>query len=140
MTELWQTTQKADAMSCALLGRYQDEIFWQPAFLRLLDYLQRTGKTQSGQWLTWLVNVDPCSLVPQLRGTATKVYSAASKGVHHEFVLSLASYYDAATLNQLAEEVFRLVATMALITHFAESVIYPLKPRSAVSLYEAIQL
>lgn len=126
-------------MSRTLLGEYQDKLFWQPAFVGLLDYLQIAGKTESGEWVTWLVNVDPPKLVPRLRGDAQTLYTKASKGVHHDFVLSVSSYYDTTTLNTLTDDVFRLVATMALITHFAESAAYSLNSATAVSLYEAIQ-
>ena len=135
----WETSRRTNQMSRALLGDYQDEVFWQPAFLRLLDHLQQTGDTGNAPWLSGLVNVDPPGLVPRLRGTAAKIYSAASKGVHHEFVLSISSYYDDATLDQLAEDVVQLVATMGLVTNFAESAAYGLTAARAVSYYKALQ-
>jgi hypothetical protein len=138
--ELWRTSRKTNEMTRALLGDYYDVISWQPAFLRLLDYLQQTADTGNGSWLSELLNVEPSSLVPQFRGTALKIYSTASKGVHHEFVLSISSYYDDATLDQLAEDVVRLLATMGLVMNFAESTAYGLKATRAVSYYKALQL
>jgi hypothetical protein len=135
----WSTSHKANEMTRSLLGDYQDEVFWQPAFFRLLDYLQRTKSIGESHWLTDLIKVDPPRLVPQFRGTATKIYSTASKGVHHEFVISISSYYDDDTLDQLAEDAIRLVATMALVANFAENIAYALTAARTVSYYKALQ-
>lgn len=55
-------------------------------------------------------------------------------------MLSISSYYDDATLDQLAEDVVRLVATMGFVANFAESVAYRVKPAQALSYYRALQL
>ena len=135
---LWQDRPIND-VSRALLGGYQDELLWQPAFLRLLDHLQNHNTLEKGVWLTLLQNIDPECLVPMLRAQAIQIYTTASKGVHHEFVLSVSSYYDPATLSTLTDEVLRLVSTMSLLMNFAETVAYCLPPMTAVKLYEALQ-
>jgi hypothetical protein len=138
--ELWNISRKQTEMTRALFGDYQDEVFWQPAFLRLLDYLQQMVVTNGADtWLSDLINIDPPSLVPRFRGAAAKIYSAASKGVHHEFVLSISSYYDDATLDQLGEDVVRLLATMGLVSNFAESAAYRLTHARSISYYKAMQ-
>lgn len=133
---IWDTSKKANEMTRALLGDYQDEIFWQPAFLKLLDYLSQKEKNIKSQWLYDLRNIQPTGLIPKFRGQATSIYSNASKGVHHEFVLSISKYYDSATLNQLAEDTMQLIATMGLIANFAENIAYGLTEERAVSHYE----
>ena len=139
VNNLWEASRRTEDMTRALLGDYQDEIFWQPAFYRLLDYLQQSGNSISGPWLSELINIEPSSLVPRFRGIATKIYSAASKGVHHEFVLSISAYYDDATLDQLSHDVIKLISTMGLIASFAENSVYGLKEAQAVSYYKALQ-
>lgn len=140
VTNLWQTSRKTENMTRALLGDYQDEVFWQPAFLRLLDHLQRNEDAGRDAWLSNLINIDPLQLVPQFRGIAGKIYSSASKGVHHEFVLSISSYYDNATLDELTEEALRFIATMSLIANFAENIAYGLSTARSVKNYKALQL
>ncbi len=136
--QLWKTSRKSHEMSRALLGDYQDEVFWQPAFESLVDFLAQNGSHQRSEWLSNLLAKDTTSIVPFLRGDATQIYSKASKGVHHEFVLSMSSYYDEATLDQMAEDVVRLVAMMSLLSHFAENTYYALSPVRAISCFEAL--
>src|SRR5262249_19277919 len=48
---LWDSDRKTTDMTRALLGDYQDHIFWQPAFLRLSDHLSSYGGTMTfGDW------------------------------------------------------------------------------------------
>lgn len=137
---LWDSTKNAGDMTRALLGDYQDHIFWQPAFLRLSDHLASSGGTLTyGDWTRRLLNTDPQGLVPQLRGLASETYSAASKGVHHEFVLSMAAYYDDATLEKLTEDALWLVATMAVVANFDESIAFALTPSRSMKCYEELQ-
>ena len=137
---LWDSTKNAGDMTRALLGDYQDHIFWQPAFLRLSDHLASSGGTLTyGDWTRRLLNTDPQGLVPQLRGIASETYSAASKGVHHEFVLSMAAYYDDATLEKLTEDALWLVATMAVVANFDESIAFALTPSRSMKCYEELQ-
>ena len=107
---------------------------------------QREGQRQSCSESTTLrpdsytlLNTDPQGLVPQLRGIASETYSAASKGVHHEFVLSMAAYYDDATLEKLTEDSLWLVATMAVVANFDESTAFALTPSRSVKCYEESQ-
>ncbi|HUX82362.1 MAG TPA: hypothetical protein VMV35_05960 [Halothiobacillus sp.] len=137
--ELWSIKIKSNDMTRALLGDYQDEIFWKPAFEKLLDYLQMTGKVGKSSWLAELVNIDITSIIPFLRGLASTAYSKTSKGVHHEFVLSISSYYDDATLDQLTYDVIKLVATMGLVVNFAENSHYNLTNSRAITCYKAIE-
>lgn len=137
---LWSSDRKTTDMTRALLGDYQDHIFWQPAFLRLSDHLASYGGTMTfGDWTRRLLNTEPKSLVPQFRGTASETYAAASKGVHHEFVLSMSAYYDDATLEKLTEDSLWLVATMGVVANFDESTAFALTPGRSVKCYEELQ-
>ncbi len=137
---LWDSACKTEDMTRALLGDYQDQIFWQPAFERLLDYLANDAGTMTfGQWTQRLRNTASESLVPQLRQTASRTYSQASKGVHHEFVLPMTTYYDDATLEEMTENALWLVATMAVVANFDASTAFTLTPRRAIQCYEDLQ-
>lgn len=138
VTNLWDASRKSTDMTRALLGDYQEQILWQPAFLKLLDYFQQIEEPNDNEWLAELVNTDPVRLVPRFRETAGKIYSQASKGIHHEFVRPGLSYYDNDTLVQLTEEAIRLVSNMALIINFAETITYGLTGRQAISHYKAV--
>jgi len=138
-TDLWVSSRKTTDMSRALLGDYQGEIFWQPAFLRLLDYVHENELHELNELAPDLVKTEPSGLTPKFRGVAAKIYSAASKGVHHEFVLSISSYYDDATLDQLVEDTLDFITDMALVANFSETVKYRLTESRALSIYRALQ-
>lgn len=139
VNQLWKMDRKSKDMTRALFGDYQDNIFWQPAYLRFLDYVQKMGDGEAGPWLSELLNIDPEGFIPRLRGEAKKIYSESSKGIHHEFVLSISSYYDDATLDQLTEDVLRLVSTMGIIANFSEIVAYGVNSARALTYYKALQ-
>lgn len=136
--KLWDREKKPDNFDRALLSDHQDVILWQPAFAVLLDHL--AGYSGASQSLQDLVNMEPARIVPRLRGTASRLYSRASKGIHHEFVLSLSSYYDDATLAELANETLWLSATMGLIINFSEHAAFPITHIRAVKIYEELGL
>ena len=135
---LWDTEKKPDSFDRALLSDHQGEILWQPAFAMLLDHL--AGYSGASQSLQDLVNIEPRAIVPRLRGTAGRLYSRASKGIHHEFVLSLSSYYDDATLAELANETLWVAATMGLIINFSENAAFRITHNRAVTIYEELGL
>ncbi|WP_157726498.1 hypothetical protein [Imhoffiella purpurea] len=137
-SKLWDTEKKPDNFDRALFSDHQGEILWQPAFAMLLDHL--AGYSGASQSLQDIVNIEPKSIVPRLRGTASRLYSRASKGIHHEFVLSISSYYDDATLAELANETLWLVATMGLIINFSENAAFRINHNRAVTIYEELGL
>ncbi|MDH5676967.1 MAG: hypothetical protein OEZ06_32930 [Myxococcales bacterium] len=139
-TKMWNPSKLPRDMTRALLGDYVNELIYQPAFVAMLDELTRDGRaTSHGPWTEDLLNTEPTRLVPRLRSTASRLYSATSKGVHQEFVLSVANYYDRPTIEDLANETRKLLGTLGLVTNFAESALFRLPADQAIELYEEIQ-
>ena len=136
----WASTKRPEDMTRALLGDYVEELVVRPAFLALLDYLsQAPSGSTVGPWTEALRNMEPTNLVPRLRADATRLYSTTSKGVHHEFVLSVANYYDAPTIEQLASDAVNLLGTLGLVVNFAEPALFRMPPERALEFYEEIQ-
>lgn len=137
---MWDAAKRPTDMTRALLGDYNDHVVWRPAFTALLDFMsQQPAEVAVSSWSEELQKLAPANFLPWLRGQATSLYSTASKGVHHEFVLSFAAYYDDATLEELTDDAMRFVATLALVTNFAEHAAFPLSPERAFACFEEAQ-
>jgi hypothetical protein len=137
---MWDGNKKPVDMSRALLGDYNEQIIWRPAFTDLLDFMSQLPPESSvGPWSEELRNLEPRNFLARVRGEATSVYSTASKGVHHEFVLSFAAYYDDASLGQLRDDALRLVATLGLVMNFADHAAFALSRERAFACYEELQ-
>ena len=137
---MWDAATRPTDMSRALLGDYNEHVTWRPGFTALLDYFSQLPSTQTiGPWSEALRNIGPPGFLPSLRGQMTALYSTASKGVHHEFVLSFPAYFDDATLDQLSEDALRFVATLAVVVNFVEHVAFALTPNRAFDCFEELQ-
>lgn len=135
--QLWTQDRKVEHMPRALLGEYQDAVFWQPAFEYFLDVVATRGSTSAR--VAALQGFQINEFLPRIRAAAVRTYSAASKGIHHEFVLPLSSYYDPATLRSLLDDSIHIAADLGVVTNCCEHIAFRLEPVEAISLYEAIQ-
>jgi hypothetical protein len=134
---LWATDRRADQMTRSLLGDYQAAVLWNPAFTRFLDAVG--NRDNSGTWTRELQRLSPETFAPWARHQASDTYSSASKGVHHEFVVTMASYYDSATLMDLIESAVKVSSVLAVVFNFAEQAFLPLAPDLALDIFERLQ-
>lgn len=133
-SDRWKAELKPEQMSRALLGDYAETISWRPAFERFLDLA-------SGRSHPRVAELQARSLdefLPRIRALAQKTYSAASKGVHHEFVLPLASYYDVATLRDLFDDAVRVVTDLSVVANCCAHIVFPLSPSEAMNRFEEL--
>lgn len=135
--ELWGTKIKTADVSRALLGQYQDKLFWQPAFERFLDYSNLASSTKD--WTAELSNTPIKSFLPKFRNVAASVYSRSSKGVHHEYVLPPASYFDPASMQDLVDDTLRTALSLAVVATFAEQYCFRLDEQTAFNIFESLQ-
>ena len=134
---LWDTDTRADQMTRALLGDYQAAVLWGPAFTNFIDAVNDRGV--GGTWISELQQIRPDTFASWARQQAMATYSRASKGVHHEFVVAVASYYDSATLSDLIESAVKISSALAVVFNFSEQALLPLAPDLAIQIFDDLQ-
>jgi len=137
--DVWSIDRKPEQMTRALLGDYQEAIVWRPAFDGLLDRMAELSPAPVGRWSQELLTWPSEQFVPRTRVLAAKVYSLASKGIHHEFVLPRSSYYDIDTLTDLIEDTMRVSASLGLVVNYCDHAVFGVGHDDSISLFEALQ-
>jgi hypothetical protein len=135
--DLWSIDQSPESMTRALLGDYHDIIFWRPAFLNFADACDQLQTP--GSWTSELLSTEPESFIPKMRKLANSTYSNASKGVHHEFVVQRASYYDEMTLRTMCETSIKVISSLAVVANFCPYFAWRLDTSSALTAFERLQ-
>lgn len=125
----WGPGLKVVSASRALLDRPWDELSWRPAFESAIDVLP----SHSSGWLTELRSIQPERFVPTLRGRMLSLYSAFSKGVHHEMVIDRELRLDAVTLAEYGRDLIRILSWLAFVSNFIEHSSVRLSKAEAVS-------
>lgn len=114
--DMWASTHPADKFDRSLLGGYQAEVFWEPAFQDVVDDPVVQAETGS-DWLRELVGYTPRQFTTVNRAMAKDLFSSLSKGVHQEFLVGPNVMYDEATVTQLVADTIRLCTSLGLISH-----------------------
>lgn len=133
----WSTETKPEKMSRSLLGEYQGEVVWKTAFIRLLDMLSENAS--QGDCSRELQQTTPESFLPKYRQEAVTLYSSASKGIHHEFVVPVSSYFDEDTLRDMVESAVKIVSIFSAVVHFSEHALYSLDHATALTIFESLE-
>ncbi|TRW95394.1 hypothetical protein [Candidatus Methylobacter oryzae] len=111
--QLWNKVEDKNLTS-PLLSDYMWDIYWIPAFKRLLD----DTVDESHTYLRDLASIPPEGICQSLRKEAEELYSSLSKGIHQEFIIPHAVAYDAITVQNLLQRTVILVTRLALISHY----------------------
>ena len=135
--ELWRSDRHVSEMTRALLGDYYDQLFWRPAFQRVIDDV---GSERGGDWMRDLRRLMPSGFLPYIRQRSAAVYSSCSKGVHHEFVIPPSSYYDTATLNAMLDDAVEVIAALGLTANLSSDAMFPLSLDDAIACFERLQM
>lgn len=136
-SDLWSAKLKPNEVSRALLGDYQERFVWKPAFQRFIDYLNTRSVT--GDWSAELATVGIEGFVPRFRTTASGVFSRTSKGVHHEYVLPPATYFDESSLRDLLDDTLMTVISFATVANFCEHLCFKVDEPKAFDIFESLQ-
>lgn len=136
VTDPWSSNRRSDQMTRALLGDYQAELIWRPAFERAVDFISTRPSTT--EWTRELQRVDLDAFAPQLRQMAVSAYSTASKGVHHELLIPPTSYYDDATLVDLVETSVKVCGWAGLAINFCEYNVFGWDSNATVDKFEEL--
>lgn len=134
-----QDTWKDQAFSQlprALIGAYYAEVFWSPAFEKMIDDGILTG---SSPWELELLNTDPSSFAARQMKLLDSTYSSLSKGVHHEFVVRVSAMYDLATVTDLVRDAIKAASNLALVACYIEHASSHVDPAEALTLFHTIE-
>lgn len=136
-SDLWGAKVKLPDVSRALLGGYQEKLFWRPAFELFLD--ASNGNTNHKDWTAEILRIGINGFIPRYRGLASDVFSRASKGVHHEYVLPPATYFDDASLQVLLDDTAKTVMSFAVVANFCDYFSFKIPDQDALQIYERYQ-
>ncbi len=115
-TNLWNPENKLVDYDRALFSNYNGELFWKPAFLKTIDYIETQQNTSD--WLNEFITMDENEFFERTKTDISKLYSSFSKGVHYEFLVNVDSIFDAATMQSLVNRMFQIFAEIAMVSHF----------------------
>lgn len=120
----------------ALLGDYYKIIIWEDNFDKLLDAIEDVS---GDRWISDLKRKSFLQFYNETLNDFSNVYSALSKGIHHEFVIPLSSTFDLETIRLLVEKTIRNVATLGLFVSVVDHTFNKLDVSTAISTYKKIQ-
>lgn len=136
-SEAWNPKLKPEQISRALLGDYQEQVLWRPAFQLFLDHANGVQKPK--EWTAQMLKYGLVGFLPSLRSLASSVFSRASKGIHHEFVIPATSYYDPSSLQDLLDDCVQAVASLAVVASFCEHLAFGIPAGDAFEIFEGLQ-
>jgi hypothetical protein len=125
------------SMVRAVFSSHIAQLFWQPAFKRLIDDKLVDGA--QSLWLDSLKRVSPEEFTERNRAECERLYSYLSKGVHQEFVVDLNQVYDQPTVTQKVTDVIRICACTALVSHKLMTGIASMRMSDALKLFLNIE-
>lgn len=107
-----------------LLSDYMANIYWIPAYNKLLDDFSDSSDDYSFYLDSLKTFENPDAIVEYFRSEADTLYSSLSKGVHQEFVIPFQNTSsDEPTIPVLLSRTIALIVKMALISHYISNVI-----------------
>jgi Tn3 transposase DDE domain len=112
----WDALPNVETLQRALLCNHFHDLFWEEAFIKMLD---ATQILPGSDWITRLRKVDPAGFTHRNRTEAAKLYSELSKAVHHEFVIPAVAQYDPITVNDLMTRTWELIAGLDMTACFS---------------------
>lgn len=131
--DLWNVKRKKDSFDRALLSNHQGEIIWKPGFAALSDYVQDKGI--SSVWLDDILSDNENSNFEKCKSESARLFSSFSKGVHSESLVDISVIFDIITLKNLIKDLFKLCATLGLISHFIGYLVPNLSIDEAVHIF-----
>ena len=130
----WDPEIKLKEITRGLLGDFYGELFWQPAYKKLLD---NTNDYPDEELLAHYRRTitTPRNFTPYIRQRASRLYSALSKGIHSELVVNTEIVLDKATVLDRIGDTLELCAIMSLVSHFIDTSICRIDYDQALTIY-----
>jgi hypothetical protein len=129
---MWSSKTKNENVSRSLLDLYYAELFWAPAYTKLIDSVQSTALEY------YKSNIEPDGFVPFVRRRVSGLYSTLSKGIHNELIIDTSMIYDRGTVIERLKEVIDVCSILAITCHQIDSIVGHLPQDQAVQLLEKI--
>lgn len=136
-TNMWSFEKKKDAFDRALLGNYIGDIVWKPAFRALNDYLGEISV--NSDWLAEILSLNEESNFEKAKSTAGRLFSSFSKGVHSECLIDINTILDVVTLKSLVKDMFKLCATLGLVSHFVDFLATTIEKERALQIFKEVE-
>ncbi|MBN8228535.1 hypothetical protein JYK02_13570 [Corallococcus macrosporus] len=134
--KLWTGERDFAGMTRALLGDYQDHVFWQPAFERFLDSVP---EERGGEWVRTLRRVQPENFVASMRTRFGNAFSECSKGVHHELVIPSQNFFTRETVFELLQRVLEITAVISSVFNMCDHVAFCVGTDEVLAALEQMQ-
>lgn len=136
--DMWNPENKVTDYDRALLSNHVGELFWKPSFLIAIDYLNsvEVGNTD---WINKLQIKEEIQFFEASKTEASKLFSAFSKGVHHEFLVNAESIYDATTVQDFVYRMIQAISDLGLVSHFGGLMSSCLTKDSATEYYLQVE-
>lgn len=123
-----------------LLSDYMANIYWIPAYNKLLDDFFSDSSGDDSFYLNSLKTFrNPDDIVKYFKSEADVLYSSLSKGVHQEFVIPFQNTSDDETIPDLLRRTIALVVKMALISHYISNAITKTSKNTLLYCLEQIE-
>lgn len=134
---MWQFDKKKENFDRALLGNYIGEVIWKPAFGALTDYVAE--QEYDSVWLSEIISENENSNFERAKSTAARLFSSFSKGVHSESLVDINIVLDDITLRSLVKDLYKLCATLALVSHFVDFLSTKIEKERALSIFFEVE-
>ena len=73
------------------------------------------------------------------KSTAARLFSSFSKGVHSESLVDINIVLDDITLRSLVKDLYKLCATLALVSHFVDFLSTKIEKERALSIFFEVE-
>jgi hypothetical protein len=134
--KMWNSQIEFSKVGRGLFGDYYGEIFWNPAFKKLIDDPQYQDETCLEYYRLHIRQ--PESFTNFVRQKASSLYSSLSKGIHSELVVKPEIIYDKTTVLELISDVIELCSIIGIVSHNIESSICRLPSDGAFEYYKQL--
>lgn len=132
---LWSVTTRE--VGCrSLLGAWNEDLVWMPAFDALSDAIAREGPLHD-----WIIDLSKRSVngfCKEMRSALERLFSKYSKGVHNELLGQRDVIFDAVSVEADYRTTAETLTCFALLSHFSEHFRYRMGPQAAMRLADRI--
>ncbi|WP_440980076.1 hypothetical protein ACQHGV_07905 [Sphingomonas pseudosanguinis] len=133
VSNIWSKDVESSKLSRALFSPYCDELFWRPAFVSALDYIDSNGLDRSALMAT----MEPDRYISRTKAELSRLYSLLSKGVHWDY-LTPEAMLDPDTLLVALDDCQSYISLLAFTSHFIPTSYGRIDKGRAYQLYSEI--
>lgn len=133
IANIWKKDVESNKLSRALFSPYCDELFWRPAFINAIDYIDENDLIRSELMET----IEPERFINRTKSELSRLYSLLSKGVHWDY-LAPEAMLDPDTLLVALDDCQSYITLLAFTSHFIPTSYGRIDKARAYQLYSEI--